>query len=195
MNNIDACANIYDLSYTATDTDAIVALACDTELDGVTYITPHKFLAENYLQLRRGPEAHLEYNVVTFPQEVILRATLYANFILPKDPVLREEYINTDDQRVWDWMYNPEFVTDNFVPVKTIDYPTGWFSFGTIALPIDLTLYLDIEFEVFKNDYTPRIVLVKSLILSNEHRGKMWNENTTVKQTSVQNLVKLFNKM
>lgn len=112
---VKECNKIYHLPYEVSASASIIALTTDPELDYVTFVRPYKF-NDKWL-FTRGPDIHLEYNIVTFPGEVIKSVALYLE--LPSGTVLLDK----------------------------LYYPTNWFSFGILPNNPYVQLYLDVEFE------------------------------------------------
>jgi hypothetical protein len=115
------------------------------------------------INLSRAFDAYHAFHCLTLPDEKITKATLYTRVICPKNPVLKQQWIDDtlDDN---EWQFHEEDVEKHYVPLKTVYNIQGPFTFFDNPLNV-LYPYSNLSVEItfdHPTTLTHRCILIET---------------------------------
>jgi hypothetical protein len=146
-----------------------------------------KLSKRNRLNLFRQCDGFHKFRCLCLPGERVLKATLFRQVVCPKDPVLKQKWIdgNLPDSDT-DWAYSDDTVEKHYVPLKTVYPKHDTFAFFPDPLSVvDPFGGLSIEVKFSTKDHAFRDIYVDTYTLSDEARNKLLGGSNTLEEILV----------
>lgn len=130
---------------------------------------------QNRLHLSRQCDGYHKFRCLCLPGEKVVKATLFRQIVCPKDPVLKQKWIEgTLPASETDWQYFDDTVEKHYIPLKTV-YPKHD-TFAFFPQPISVVdpfggLSIEVTFESRQHAF--RDIYVDTYTLSDDMRTKI----------------------